>query len=151
MKRNRSLFVLAIVTLGVVALAAQQKPNFSGRWVAVSPADAAGQEQFVKHDATSLSTSHEAEGDPHRAVYKLDGTESRNVLTSHGEDVVTTSKTTWSGAQLTITSVTTYPDGRRRDLKEVWSLDAEGRLVMEINLTMTGQPPMAIKMVSVKK
>jgi len=34
---------------------AQQKPNFSGRWAAVSPAKAAGQEQIVKHDDKTLS------------------------------------------------------------------------------------------------
>ncbi len=151
MRQKLSFAFLAVVALGVVAIAAQQKPNFSGRWVVVSPADAAGQEQVVTHDATTLTTGHASEGGGHGASYKLDGTESRNVLTSHGEPIVTLSKATWSGAQLTITSNTTYPDGRKRESKEVWSLDAEGRLVIEVNLTVSGQQPMTLKMVSVKK
>ncbi len=151
MRQKLLLTVLTAITLGVVAIAAQQKPNFSGRWVTVSPTEAAGQEQVVTHDAATLTTGHASEGGGHGAVYKLDGTESRNVLTSHGEPIVTRSKAAWSGAQLTITSNTTYPDGRTRESKEVWSLDAEGRLVIEVNLTVSGQQPMTIKMVSVKK
>jgi len=143
---------IVIASLCLVAtISAQQKPNFSGHWVAVSPADAAGQEQFVKHDATSLATSHESEGDPHRETYKLDGSESRNVLTSHGAEIVTLSKAEWTGNQLTITSSTVYPDGRKLAQKETWSMDAEARLVIAFTQTMAGQPEMSMKMIYKKQ
>jgi hypothetical protein len=117
----------------------------------VSPADAAGQEQVVKHDATSLSTAHESEGDGHRATYKLDGSESRNVLTMGGGDIVTLSKAEWTGNQLTITSSTVYPDGRKLAQKEIWSMDAEARLVITFTQTMSGQPEMSMKLIYKKQ
>lgn len=130
---------------------ARQTPNFSGRWVMVSPPDGAGEEQTVTQDATTLSTAHAAEGPDHHAVYKLDGTESRNVMGSHGSEIVTPSRASWSGPQLTITSATTYPDGRKADQKEVWSLDPQGRLVIDLTQTMTGRPTTTMRRVHAKK
>jgi hypothetical protein len=148
----RSLLrAIPFVVLGLATLSAQQKPNVSGRWVGVSPSEAAGQEQFVKHEGTTLTTSHASEGDGHRAVYSLDGKESRNVIVSHGEEIVTMSQAAWNGPKLTLTSATTYPDGRKMRSTQIWSLDAEGRLVIEFSQTMDGQPAMTMTVVSVKK
>jgi hypothetical protein len=77
-----------LVVVGLAALSAQEKPNFTGRWVLVTPAESAGQERSL-------------------------------------------SKASWNGNQLTIDSDTTYPDGRRRRTTAVWSLDDEGRLVID--------------------
>ena len=148
--RGASLVAAGIV-LSVAMASTQQKPNFSGRWIAVSPAEAAGQEQVVEHDATSLAVGHASTGGGHRAVYKLDGTESRNVLTTHGDDIVTTARAAWKENQLTITSSTTYPDGRRLEKTQVWSLDGEGRLVIDMTDTMQGQPPAKFKLVYTKR
>src|SRR5688572_15304102 len=91
--RRLAICVLTLLALLATAPAtAQQKPNFTGTWVAVSPAEAAGEEQEVRHTATTLSTGHASEGGGHHATYKLDGSESRNELTSHGEKIVTISK-----------------------------------------------------------
>jgi hypothetical protein len=46
------------------------------------------------------------------------------------------SKAQWTGDQITITSVATYPDGRRMESKQVWSLDAGGQLVIDGTETM---------------
>ena len=143
--------VAAGIVLWVAAASAQQRPNFSGRWVAVSPAEAAGQEQVIEHDATSLAVSHASTGAGHRAVYKLDGTESRNVLTTHGEDIVTMARAAWKDNQLTITSSTSYPDGRRLEKTQAWSLDGDGRLVIDMTDTMQGQPPARVKLVYTKR
>ena len=70
-------FLLLIALLGA-SVGAQTKPNFSGTWIVVTPAEGAGQEEVVRHTATTLSTSHASSSDGHDATYKLDGTESRN-------------------------------------------------------------------------
>ncbi len=147
----RLLLTLIAVVLGAAVPAAQQKPNFSGRWVIVSPESEAGQVHVVKHEGTTLTESHEAEGPDHIAVYNLDGKESRNVMASHGADIVTLSQATWNDAKLTLTSATTYPDGRKMRSIQVWSLDAEGRLVIEFNETADGRAPRSMKVISVKK
>lgn len=89
---KRIALLTVFVTAAAVTMVAQAKPNFSGTWVVVSPAEAAGQEEQVRHTDTTLSTGHESEGGGHSATYKLDGSESRNELTSHGEKIVTLSK-----------------------------------------------------------
>jgi len=142
---------VAIVLFVAAVAGAQEKPNFSGTWVAISPAEAAGQEQNVRHTATTLSTGHESNGGGHGFTYKLDGSESRNELTVHDDPIVTLSKAAWDGNKVVITSATTYPDGRKLDSKETWSLDSEGRLIVEHTQTMTGQPPRSMTIVSTKK
>jgi len=143
--------VLASVAFALAAPAAQQRPNFSGRWVLESPREDAGQEQIVRHDATWLSTEHGSEGGGHRAVYKLDGTTSRTVITSHGSETVTTSQASWKDDRLTIASTTMYPDGRRRHATEVWSLDAAGKLVIEFKETIDGKPRADVMLIFVKR
>lgn len=150
MSLRTSLFALALA-LASVAASAQKKPDFTGTWVAVSPAEAAGQEQEVRHTPTTLSTGHASEGGGHHATYKLDGSESRNELTSHGEKIVTISKAVWDGDKVVITSATTYPDGRKLDSRETWSMDPTGRLIVESSETMTGQPARSMTIVHRKK
>jgi hypothetical protein len=111
----------ACAVVAVALLDAQAKPNFSGLWLAVSPAEAAGQEQRVRHTDTTLSTSHDSEGDGHATTYKLDGSESRNELTTHGEKIVTLSKAQWPAPSSPPSVSTTYPDGPVVHLKQ-WSL-----------------------------
>jgi len=140
MKKSRSAFAASLaVALGLAVVSAQEKPSFAGRWVASSPADSAGQMQIVTHDEKLLTTAHDSEGHGHKAAYKLDGTESRNVVTSHGEEIVTLSKTSWNGNRLTIVSDTTYPNGRKWHTEQTWSLDDSGRLV--IDFTESGMTP----------
>jgi hypothetical protein len=130
---HKVIFTVLSMCTAVAVTSAQEKPNFAGRWVVVSPAAEAGQEQTVTHTAATLATGHASEGHGHRAVYRLDGTENRNVVTSHGEDIVTLSKAAWSGNQLTITSDTTYPDGRTWHTTQAWSLDESGRLIIDFS------------------
>jgi hypothetical protein len=134
--RGRQALVGSVgILLALAVASAQEKPDFAGRWVLMSPAEGAGQEHTVTQDAATLTTAHASTGHGHRMVYKLDGTESRNVLVSHGSDIVTLSKASWNGNQLTIMSDTTYSDGRKRYVKEVWSFGGDGRLVVEFNET----------------
>jgi hypothetical protein len=72
-------------------------------------------------------------------VYKLDGTENRVAL---GSDVVMTSKASWTGNQLTITSTT--PSGL--DQKQVWSIDGDGTLVIEVQNTLATEALIKVTM-----
>src|SRR5262245_27664638 len=136
--------LVAVTMIGfawAVGPIAQQKPDFSGRWVVVSPASDTGSEQLVTHDlkANTLTLQHDSEGDGHKLVHKLDGTEHRNTLTSHGSEIVILSKAQWTGNQITISSAVTYPDGRRMDSKQIWSIDASGQLIIELTETIDGR------------
>ena len=124
------LFAVALA-LASVAASAQKKPDFTGSWVAISPAEAAGQEQEVRHTATTLTTGHASEGGGHQAIYKLDGNESRSELTSHGDQIVTTSKAASDGDKVVITRATTCPDGRKLESKQTWSMK-EGSVVAQV-------------------
>ena len=158
--RNRVFAEKRHVTLARVALAvavlsaavgAAQKPNFSGRWVVVSPAKGAGQEQVVKHDEKSLSTEHASEGSGHRMIYQLDGMEHRNAIPSHGSEITMLSKAVWDANRIVITTNTSYPNGMKTQAKEIWSLDAKGRLVIDFTETGPTGPSPAMTVIYVKK
>jgi hypothetical protein len=151
MKWSATALFTLLACASAVAIGSQSKPNFSGTWVAISPAEAMGQEQRVRHTATTLSTGHDSEGGGHQETYKLDGSESRNELTSHGEPIVTLSKAGWDGDKVVITSATTYPNGNKLDSKETWSVNPEGQLVIEFTQTITGQPTQHLTLVHRKK
>jgi hypothetical protein len=141
MTRTRVGMVLFGLAVLPALLAAQQKPDFSGRWVQVEPAEGAGTEGRVIHDlkANTLTLDHDSEGHGHRLMYQLDGIESRSTLPSHGSEIVILSKAMWSGNQISITSVATYPDGRRLETKQLWSIDTGGQLIIELTETINGK------------
>jgi hypothetical protein len=137
---------------GTAAIAfGQEKPSLAGRWVQISSGESSGNEQVIEQDAASLSVRHGSEGGEHRFVYKLDGSESRNVTPSHGSEIVSTSRASWKNGQLTITQAATYPDGRRLDQTQVWSLDESGRLVIEVTSAMQGRPQTKARLVYARR
>ncbi len=73
----------------------------------------------MRHTATTLSAGHASEGDGHNAIYKPDGTESRNDLGSHGQKIVTISKAVWEGAQVVITITSTYSKDEKIDSQQI--------------------------------
>lgn len=151
MKSRQAIIAAFALCLAGTVASAQEKPNFSGRWVVASPAPDAGQEQTVTQTAATLTTGHASEGNGHRMVYKLDGTENRNALVSHGAEIVSLSKAAWSGNQLTITTGTTYPDGRKRHTAQTWSLDGEGRLVVDFTESWPPAAPVTTRRVYTRR
>jgi hypothetical protein len=107
----------------------------------VSPASDAGSEQLVTHDlkANTLTLQHDSEGNGQKLVHPLDGTQHRNALTSHGSEIVILSKAQWTGNQITIASVATYPDGKRMESKQIWAIDAGGQLIVDVTETIDGK------------
>ena len=138
------------VAPGVLARA-QQRPNFSGRWVIIEPEKGAGQEQIIKHDDRMLSKTPVGDRGGPPATYQIDGMEHRTVLPMRGEQIVSVTKAAWEGNTLVLTILENYPNGMKLNVKEVWSLDAQGRMVVEETESAPGQKPQVRKIVLQKK
>ena len=134
-KVTRLVVAVLALTIGV---GAGQKPNFSGRWVIVSPKEGAGQEQIITQTDKTLTTQHAAEGPDHKMTYQLDGVERRLALPSHGSDITILAKASWDADRLVITRNSSYPNGMKTQSRDVWSLDAKGQLVVDSSETGPG-------------
>ena len=124
-------FACAVLVSG--SAGAQAKPDFSGRWVQVSPsspAEGGGNEQSVRQSDSAVTTDHASGGGGHSQVYKFDA-ESRGTL-GHGIDVI--SKAAWDGPKLVLTSTATYPDNTRRQSRQQWTLGPDGTLTIESSM-----------------
>src|SRR5262245_29563324 len=127
-----STVALAIALIHVDVAAAQSRPDFSGRWVMVSPEP--GNTLIISQDATTLTM-----GSPNQhgasQVFNLDGSESRNVAPADGGgNIVTISRSSWKGDQLILTNVLTWPTGQKLDQVLRFSIDNASQLVMEVEL-----------------
>lgn len=151
MKRLVPLVVGMSLLLTLAEARGQNQPNFSGTWVTASPDRFAGQEETIQHTAGELLLGQAPEGGGHSVVYRLDGSESRNVLTSHGEEVVSVSRAIWEGHTLVIQQVTTYPDGRIMQGSSTFTLNADGLLVREMTVTVSGKAEPPIRIIMRKK
>jgi hypothetical protein len=151
MKQRISLvFGLATaLAVGPFASAAQPRPDFSGIWVVISP-PGQGEEQ-ITHTPAELRVEHASEGGHHSQVYKLDGTETREVRTSHGAQVATLASAKWESGKLVVEQTTTAPDGHTTEMRTVWFLDAEGRLIREITVRADGQARPTLTVVATRK
>jgi hypothetical protein len=136
------LATAAATALFVAGLSAQGKPNFSGKWTMVpDPAAAAapapgggapggggggrgggrggggggqfcGQECTITQDATTLTVTRTTQGGEQKAVYKLDGTESKNSQAGRGgETTEVVSKAMWEGNNIAISRDVAGRDG----------------------------------------
>lgn len=144
-------FVVVVAVAGIAGIQAQSRPNFSGRWVQVSPAEGAGQEQVVKHEGDKLSASHASQGGGHLLEYRLDGTESSQTMTSHGEPVTSRVRASWDKESVVITTTTNYGGERTVILRQAWSLDKAGQLVIVVTPTVDGKHHSPITLVHTKK
>lgn len=123
---RRSFIVITAVLCFCAAanIAAQGRPDFSGKWMLEQMAPASADRQFppelmVKQDANTLTITRQGTS----VAFKLDGSENKNPAPK-GEAV---SKATWDGNKLVI--VETFPGGGEQ--KRVMSMEG-GNLVIEI-------------------
>ena len=140
MRVRLAMYIAVACALAVSALGAQRRPDFSGRWLVIEPAHAAGTEMVLKQTEGVLTEGHDSEGGGHRLEYHLDGAEHTTTMVSHGMDVVTVSKAVWQGDKLSITTATTYSPDRKLDQTMIWSIDDKGQLIIDLTATMTGRP-----------
>lgn len=144
MQRMKTAVSLAAVVALTAGLLAQAKPSFAGKWtldqasVAAPPAGGGGgrggrggglgTDLTITQDASSLTIEYMGGGQapaPVKLVYKLDGSESKNMVMGRGGEMEQVAKATWTGATLVVN--TTMMNGEQ---KRVFSLEG-GNLVVE--------------------
>ena len=154
MRSSLRVVAIAIVSVAfVVSALAQAKPDFSGKWVmdpASAPAAPAGgpgggggggrgggrgggpgfgQEFTATQDATALTITRTQGDQTVTAVYKLDGSESKNMVAGRGGQQEQVSKAAWEGNKLSITTTLNF-GGNTVEQKRLLSLEG-GNLVIE--------------------
>jgi len=150
--RGRFLAVAAAaLVVAAVGLGAQAKPDFSGKWVMDPPAPAAdggggraggrgaggggaagfqpgfGPEFTVRQDANTIAITRGGQASP--LVYKLDGSESKNMVTRDGQQQEQVAKATWEGNKLVIATEVNF-QGNTAEQRRVLSIEG-GNLVIE--------------------
>jgi hypothetical protein len=129
--------VMVVAVLAVATVASAQKPDFSGTWTldpASAPAGGGGGRgggggalgngpATVKQTADTLTIERTMGDAKVTLTYKLDGTESRNMLMGRGgqqADSVSTAK--WDGPKLTIVTKQEM-GGQITESTQVWALE----------------------------
>jgi len=125
----------ATVVVMAAGLLAQAKPNFAGKWTldAASVAGGAaggggggggrgggrgglGMEMTITQDANTLTIEYMGGGQapaPVKLVYKLDGSESKNMMMGRGGQAEVVSKAMWAGNNLVVTTTTAAGEQKR--------------------------------------
>ena len=143
-----------IVAASVILLDAQAKPDFSGRWVMDPPAPPAatgdrgggrggfqpgfGPEFTVKQDAAAVTITRAGQATP--LLYKLDGSESKNMVTRDGQPQEQVAKATWDGNKLVIATVVNF-QGNTAEQRRVLSLEGGNLVIEQTNPGRNGGPP----------
>jgi hypothetical protein len=125
-------------------IAAEGKPDFSGRWVLVNAAEsasAAAHELVVRESfeapVTVMTVERRSEIGVHSDTYRI-GLSGGMVggLAADGRGTATRFSVTWDGDKLVIEtgsySGPTRESGPYSEHNEVWSLDSQGRLVITV-------------------
>jgi len=153
MRVIRLTVAVLIMIGGAASISAQQKPDFTGHWVILGSGKGPAQEQLVTVDEKTLTTAR-PDG-TRKTIYQLDGVERRMALPSAGTrtagDITVLSSAKWDGNRIVITTTTSYENGMRTQGKDVWSIDAQGRLVIDYTETGPGAPPQISKFVFTRK
>ena len=152
MKRLLALTVIAALLTSSLAVLAQTRPNFAGKWTLVPDpnaaaaggrgrgmADGLGQAFTATQDEKTMTVVSTTQMGEIKSVYNLDGSETKNPITLGGQTVDRTSKVKWDGAKLIVTSTSNF-QGNAAETTQVWSLDAAGTLTVESTNNFSGTP-----------
>jgi hypothetical protein len=150
MRMIRSVGLILLISGVVVALSAQSRPNFSGNWTLETSTPSgtamASSSQVVKHDANTLTVGRTERGH-HSSTYRLDGKSHETTI----GPVKSVSKAGWDGDKLVIDRTDTFPTGASRTMKQVWSLEASGKLVTVVTDKSDGKDAQTVTNLYVKK
>ena len=144
MRLWRTVLAAGVLLIVSGSADAQSRPNFSGHWVVVLPQENAGESVDVTHTESTLTEAH---GKEHAITHKVDGTQSRNAFPSHDSEIVMLSTAVWVGNTLVVKINTTYSAGNKVERKQVWSLDADGRLNIEFTDRVNTPAEKVIKLI----
>jgi len=141
MMRRNFLVVAVVLMFGTAAsLAAQAKPDFSGKWTldpASAPAPPAGapagggfgNEFTIAQNAKTLTITRMQGDQTVTTTYNLDGSESKNTTQGRGGPQEQVSKAMWDGAKLMVTT-TINAGGNTIEQKRVFAMEG-GNLTIE--------------------
>ena len=138
MKFAARCLIFVVGALGGVALAAQGKPNLSGKWTSVGSQQGI-RELTIKHDASTLSL--EGQPDVTKRTFKLDGSETE-MSAPDGKPLL--ARAAWEGKTLVVTIH--FPELKQDIRRVTWALDADGQLVLETAF-LGGKPEAPTKQV----
>ena len=130
MAKYLSASAAAGLLMATVVLA-QERPNFAGAWTPVEGVNPPV--ELVVTQTPTLLTAKAGDDTEHAAQYRLDGQESRQ----GGGNVRT--RTQWEGNRLLVTHEFMAGSSVVNTQKQVWSLDAQSRLVIETTRERDGQ------------
>jgi hypothetical protein len=131
---TRPLFVVLVCVALIGGIAAQEKPNFVGTWKLSDDAAAdmfASSQITVAQDGNNLTVTSLGQMGEFKTTYHMDGTEAKSPIDFNGTTLDRVTKTTWDGNKLVL-MVTTDVNGQSFDIKAIWSLSAEGNLLVEV-------------------
>jgi hypothetical protein len=145
----------AMILAASVSLGAQAKPDFSGTWVMdPAPAPAApgggagdgrgggrgaggagfqpgfGPEFTVQQDAATITITRAGQTMP--LVYKLDGSQSKNMVTRNGQQQEQVAKATFEGNTLVISTEVNF-QGNTGEQRRVLSLEGANLVIEQTN------------------
>ena len=137
MKRAIATLVTLALMAGAAGLASQAKPSFSGTWTLVPDANTqAGAGMMVASAITAaqddkiLTVTATSQMGEFKTTYNLDGTEGNSPIEFNGTSMDRVTKAIWDGSKLVLTTTANF-NGQAFETKQVWSLEADGRLVVE--------------------
>jgi outer membrane protein assembly factor BamB len=132
MKRLSIASAVLVVSL-IAGLAAQAKPSFTGSWKLSSDP---GGDAFISptmavaQDEKLLTVTTTGQFGELKTTYNVDGTEGKSPLDFNGNTMDRTSKLAWDGDKMVLTTTSDF-GGQSFEVKQVWSLAADGSLLIE--------------------
>jgi hypothetical protein len=152
MRRVPAMLSVVAVVLMAGGLVAQTKPSFAGEWKMVADPDSSdgrgsssGADLTITQNATTMTLEYR--GAPVKVTYKLDGSESKNMIAGRagGAPTEQVSKTAWAGNRLVVTTTTAAGEERR-----TFTTDG-GYLVVETSAPARDGKPATVGKVTYKK
>jgi hypothetical protein len=151
MRLTAALAGLVLSALAVSA-AAQDKPNFAGKWVLVvdSTASAAtmrtatslsalGELGSITQDEKAITLARTMPSEV-KFVLNIDGSESKNSIALGGvlsTLTETLSRVRWEGARMIVVTTVMITEDRTVELTSSYALDGSGNLIIESNIPAT--------------
>jgi hypothetical protein len=133
---------VALVILAPGALA-QNRPNFSGQWIAAGEQT---EHLSISQDASTLTVKFRGPTREETVTYQLDGRESHNeTITVRGEPWTHVSQARWvSNALVIITTTTPQAGGKGWEWMRVYSFPQSAGVLSVTTVDATLHPPMSM-------
>ena len=133
MNRACSLFAICLALAGSV-LVAQDKPSFVGTWklpADVQPEPFTPPQMVVVVEGKTMTVTGTSPMGEFKTIYNMDGTEAKSPIQFNGDTIDRVTKAAWDGNKLVMTVVASF-NGQAFETKSVWSLGADGALLIEM-------------------